>query len=254
MRSVKVIGVGMGNPRHLTAEAVDAIRSVDAFLILEKGSAADELADLRRDLCRSVAGASSCRFVQVPDPPRDRSSEEYVGAVRDWTAARSSVLLEAMETDLLPGQIAGILAWGDPAFYDSTLRVLEEGRRSGALQVEVVPGISSIQMLAAAHRISLTRVGRPLQVTTGRRLAEDGVPPGCDDVVVMLDGHCSFRYLDPDGLHIYWGADLGGPQQALVAGDLAEVADTIVARRAEVRARRGWVMDTYLIRRGVTER
>src|SRR3712207_7026936 len=41
--------------------------------------------------------------------------------------------------------------------------------------------------LAAAHRIPLNRVGRPFAVTTGRRLADEGPPPGVDDVVVMLD-------------------------------------------------------------------
>ncbi|MHB1582241.1 MAG: precorrin-6A synthase (deacetylating) [Acidimicrobiales bacterium] len=254
MRTVKVIGVGMGNPRHLTQDARDALRSVDVFFVLEKGSAADELAALRRDLCRAVIGPGDHRFVTVPDPPRDRSTTAYARAVQDWTAARSHLLLGAMEAHLGPGQIAGILAWGDPAFYDSTLRVLDTGRASGCLEVEVLPGISSIQMLAAAHRISLTRVGRPLQVTTGRRLAEEGFPPGCHDVVVMLDGRCSFQHVDPDGMRIYWGADLGGPDQTIVSGELGEVADAIVARRAEIRSRRGWVMDTYLLRRDIAHR
>ena len=254
MRTVKVIGVGMGDPRHLTGSAIDALRSVDVFFLLEKGSAADELSARRRDLCRSVIGAGSYRFVQLPDPPRDRVAADYVQAVRDWTLARGDVLLGAIEAHLRPGQTAGILAWGDPAFYDSTLRVLDAGRLAGRLEVEVVPGISSIQMLAAAHRISLTRVGRPLQVTTGRRLAEDGFPAGCDDVVVMLDGQCSFRCLEPEGVGIYWGADLGGPDQVLVSGELREVAETIVARRAQIRALRGWVMDTYLLRRGIPDR
>ncbi|MST32973.1 precorrin-6A synthase (deacetylating) [Acidimicrobiaceae bacterium USS-CC1] len=251
MRTVEVIGVGMGNPRHLTQQAVDALRRVDAFFVLEKGSAADELAELRRDLCRAVIGTGDYRLVAVPDPPRDRSATAYAQAVEDWTAARGEVLLDTMEAHLEPGQTAGILAWGDPAFYDSTLRVLDGGRATGRLEVEVVPGISSIQMLAAAHRISLTRVGQPLQVTTGRRLAEEGFPPGCHDVVVMLDGACSFQHVDPGGVDIYWGADLGGPDQAVIAGGLGEVGDAILARRAEIRSRRGWVMDTYLLRRDV---
>lgn len=249
-----MIGVGMGNPRHLTAQAVEALRSVDVFFVLEKGSAADELAVRRRDLCRSVIGTGPYRFVPVPDPPRDRVTAQYEQAVRDWTAARGDVLLDAIGADLRPGQTAGILAWGDPAFYDSTLRVLDAGRQAGRLEVEVVPGISSIQMLAAAHRISLTRVGRPLQVTTGRRLAEDGFPAGCDDVVVMLDGRCSFRHVDPVGIHIYWGADLSGPDEVIASGGLAETAETIVAQRDEIRARRGWVMDTYLLRRSAPNR
>jgi len=251
MRTVKVIGVGMGDPRHLTAQAVDALRLVDVFFVLEKGSAADELAELRRGLCEAVIGIGHHRFVTVADPPRDRSTTKYAQAVEDWTVARREVLLHTMEAHLEDGQTAGILAWGDPAFYDSTLRVLEIGRTTGLLDVEVIPGISSIQMLAAAHRISLTRVGRPLQVTTGRRLAEEGFPVGCDDVVVMLDGRCSFQHLDPDGVDIYWGADLGGPDETTVAGALGEAADAIVARRAEIRRRRGWVMDTYLLRREI---
>ena len=249
MRKVKVIGVGMGDPRQLTAEAVDALRSVDVFFALEKGSAADELVERRRELCKAVIGTDDYRFVTVPDPPRDRSTTAYVEAVRDWTAARRDVLLHTMEAHLGPGQTAGILAWGDPAFYDSTLRVLDAARAPGHLEVEVIPGISSLQMLAAAHRISLTRVGRPLLVTTGRRLAEEGFPPGCQDLVVMLDGGCSFQHLDPDGVHIYWGADLGGPEQAIVSGELRQAAPIILARRAELRSRRGWVMDTYLLRR-----
>ncbi|MDA8290932.1 MAG: precorrin-6A synthase (deacetylating) [Actinomycetota bacterium] len=254
MRTVKVIGVGMGNPRQLTAEAVDALRSVDVFFVLEKGSAADELAERRRDLCTAVVGAGDHRFVTVPDPARDRSAAGYAEAVQEWTAARSDVLLDAVEAHLQPGQTAGILAWGDPSLYDSTLRVLDAGRSTGRLQVEVTPGISSIQLLAAAHGISLTRVGRPLQVTTGRRLADEGFPSGCDDVVVMLDGLCSFQHVDPDGVRIYWGADLGGPDQAIVSGELGEVADAILARRAEIRSRRGWVMDTYLLRRRIPRR
>lgn len=244
----------MGNPRHLTVEAVEALRRVDVFFVLEKDSAADELVARRRDLCRAVIGDGSYRFVPLADPPRDRVTADYAQAVRDWTVARGQVLLDAMEADLRPDQTAGILAWGDPAFYDSALRVLDAGRRAGQLEVEVIPGVSSIQMLAAAHRISLTRVGRPLQVTTGRRLAEDGFPAGCDDVVVMLDGDCSFRHIDPEGVRIYWGADLGGPDQVILAGRLAETAETIVDRRAEIRARRGWVMDTYLLRRTIPDR
>lgn len=254
MRKVEVIGVGMGNPSQLTADAVAALRKVDVFFVLEKGSAADELARLRLALCRAVLGTGSYRFVCVPDPPRDRVSANYEQAVKDWTVARGDALLEAMEAHLQAGQTAGILAWGDPAFYDSTLRVLDAARQAGRVDVEVVPGISSIQMLAAAHCMSLTRVGRPLQVTTGRRLAEDGFPTGCDDVVVMLDGNCSFRYLDPEGINIYWGVDLGGPHQVILSGRLGAVAQKIMATRAEIRDRRGWAMDTYVLRRGIADR
>jgi len=150
--------------------------------------------------------------------------------------------------ELGPAARGGLLAWGDPAFYDSTLRVLDA--LPDPVDVEVIPGLSSMQMLAAAHRISLTRVGRPVQVTTGRCLAASGFPPDCDDVVVMLDAECSFRDVDHVGVTIYWGAYLGSAHQILISGELAAVAHQIVAARADAKLRRGWVMDTYLLRRG----
>jgi len=244
---IKVIGIGLGEPEHLTAQAVAALNSVDAVVVLEKGSAADELVRLRRELCRKVITSRPYRFVELADPRRDRDGPDYEQSVSDWTAARASLLSTALAAEVGPDGCAGLLAWGDPAFYDSTLRVCEA--LSEPVEVEVVPGLSSIQVLAAAHRISLTRVGRPLQLTTGRRLAAGGFPPGCDDVVVMLDGECTFRRLDPAGITIYWGAHLASADQVLVAGKLAAVAEEIVAARADARAKRGYVMDTYLLRR-----
>jgi precorrin-6A synthase len=49
-------------------------------------------------------------------------------------------------------------------------------------------------------------------------------------------------------LLIYWGAQLGLPDEALVSGRLAEVIDEIQTTREAVRAIRGWVMDIYLLR------
>ena len=70
------------------------------------------------------------------------------------------------------------------------------------------------------------------------------------DVVVMLDGDLACGQLverHPD-LQIYWGAQLGLPDEALVAGRLISVIDDILRIRGRIRAARGWVMDTYLLR------
>jgi precorrin-6A synthase len=69
-------------------------------------------------------------------------------------------------------------------------------------------------------------------------------------VVVMLDGDLACaalvgRFAD---LMIYWGAQLGLDDEALVSGRLSEVIDDIRTRRAAIRTARGWVMDTYLLR------
>lgn len=251
MRTVLVIGIGLGRPDQVTLDAVAALNRVDVFFGVEKETAADELVGLRRAVCERHATTRPYRWVNAPDPERDRAPRSYDRAVADWTTARAQVYESMLRAELADGGCGAFLAWGDPAFYDSTLRVLDEVRAAGRLplKIEVVPGISSVQALAAAHRISLTQVGRPLVLTTGRRLRAEGWPADADDVVVMLDGDTAFAGIPPQGLTIYWGAYLGSEEEILVAGELVAVRDDIVARRNEARARRGWIMDIYLLRR-----
>ena len=114
--------------------------------------------------------------------------------------------------------------------------------------MHVVPGITSLQVLAAAHRVTFTGVGEPVHVTTGRRLL-GGMPEGLDDVLVMLDGSGAFERLTDADLDIYWGAYLGMPDELLVSGDLQERKAEIAELRAAARDRKGWIMDSYLLRR-----
>jgi len=66
----------------------------------------------------------------------------------------------------------------------------------------------------------------------------------------MLDGElaCAGLIRDHPDLEIYWGAQLGLRDEVLVRGRLAAVIEEIRTRRQAVRAARGWVMDTYLLR------
>ncbi len=64
----------------------------------------------------------------------------------------------------------------------------------------------------------------------------------------MLDGELAFRTVDQD-MDIYWGAYLGTPDELLISGRLVDVAGEIEKVRAEARARKGWIMDTYLLKR-----
>ena len=73
------------------------------------------------------------------------------------------------------------------------MRIVEQLRDAGIdLAVEVFPGISSIQLLAARHRMILNIVGGPIHVTTGRRLLAE-FTPALGTVVVMLDGDLDLR-------------------------------------------------------------
>lgn len=253
--TVWVIGIGSGQPGHLTGEAVAAMNTVDLFLVADKGEAKHDLAELRAHLCATVIGHDRYRVVEVEDPPRDRTSDDYGAAVRRWHADRVDRYRGVIADHLPAGGTVGFLVWGDPAFYDSTIRIAESLAESLAradLEVElrVVPGLSSLQLLAAAHRIVLNRIGRPVHVTTGRRLlAEYTAELG--DVVVLLDGGLTAAELvqqHPDVI-IFWGAQLGLADECLVSGRLADVIEDIRRERARIRDQRGWILDTYLLRR-----
>ena len=65
----------------------------------------------------------------------------------------------------------------------------------------------------------------------------------------MLDADCAFRRFADEPVDIYWGAYVGTQDEILIAGAVAEVMDEIERVRAEARERKGWIMDTYLLRR-----
>ncbi len=240
-RRVRIIGIGSGDPDQLTGDAVEALRS-SAFVIAADKGEDDPLLAVRRALCDRYG----VPLVAVPDPERDRDDPaDYPAAVRDWHAARVDAY--ARELAGRPGDVA-FLVWGDPAFYDSTLRIVEDLAERLPINYDVIPGISSPQLLAARHRMVLHQVGQPILVTTGRRLGE-AVEAGHDNIVVMLDGGLACLDLDRDDWQIWWGANLGAAEEMLVAGPLVEVAEELKRARAEAKARAGWVMDTYLLRR-----
>jgi precorrin-6A synthase len=245
MTTLHLVGIGTGNPDHLTAQAVRALNAADLILIPHKGDAKSDLADLRRAIVAQVVTAP----VQVAEydvPTRD-GRDDYLGAVSDWHDAIAAEWTAAIATYLPGGGQVALLVWGDPSLYDSTLRI---AARLPAVTVQVVPGITSLQVLTAAHAIPLNTLGAPVVITTGRQLRNGGWPAGADTVVVMLDSGGAFEVLDPAGVNIWWGAYVGMPEQVLMAGPLAQVGAQIVAARAALRAAHGWIMDIYLMRRG----
>jgi precorrin-6A synthase len=249
MRRVLVIGIGAGDPEHLTVQAIGALNAADAIFVIDKPGERHELVRLRRQICDRFIEGGSPRIVEVPDPQRDRAAPAYREAVESWRSQRADIWEALIGDELGEDDCGAFLVWGDPALYDSTLSVIDEilARGGVAFEHEVIPGISSVQALAARHRVALNRVGRPIHITTGRRLAER-FPADADDVVVMLDANCAFRHVDGD-TEIFWGAYVGTQDEILIAGKLREVAGEIERVRAEARERKGWIMDSYLLRR-----
>jgi precorrin-6A synthase len=254
MKTILIIGIGAGDPDYITVQAAKALNRVDVFFLMDKGPAKQKLRALREELCRQHIRGRTYRFAEADSPPRDTAPADYRACVDELNREKQDVFARMIAGEMADGETAGILVWGDPMLYDSTIRNIEAIATGGRAQIEyeVIPGITAVQALAARHRIPLNRIAEPVLFTTGRKLAE-GFPPGVDSVVVLLDGEDTFRRFADSKVHgdmeIYWGAYLGTPDEILIAGKLADVADEIHRRRAEARKANGWIMDTYLIRR-----
>lgn len=252
MREVLVIGIGAGDPDYVTAQAVAALNRVGVFFVVDKGQAKDELLALRRLICERYIDGDGYRFVEIRDPERDRAATAYEGAVQDWLGRRTELFEQAVASELGDDGVGAFLVWGDPTLYDGTIRILDRmtDRGNVAFSFDVIPGISAVQALVARHRIPMNRIGEPILITPARRIAR-GLPAGFDNVFVMLDAGFAAAQLADDDVDIFWGAYLGTPDEVLVAGALQEVAGRIEHTRAELRAAKGWIMDTYLLRRRV---
>jgi precorrin-6A synthase len=247
VRSLLLIGIGTGNPDHVTVQAVEALNRAEVFFVVDKGEAKAELLELREVILRRhVRDRTGYRVVEIPDPPRDRQAAGYAGAVADWHERRAELFEAAIERELGEDGVGAFLVWGDPSLYDSTLRVLDRIRARGRVRFdcEVIAGITSVQALTAAHQLPLNRIGEPIVITPARRLS-----PDVDNAVVMLDAGFAAAAFDDPALTVYWGAYLGTSDQVIIAGPLPEVAPEIERTKAQLREKHGWIMDTYLLRR-----
>ena len=250
MRRLKLIGIGAGNPDYITVQAINALQHVDVIFVTDKGEDTADLLRARKDVCERYMGAKPYRIVEIQDPKRDRTSDSYRAAVGAWHGQRAALYEKNIREHLAENECGAFLVWGDPSLYDSTLRIIDQvaALNSAEFEWEIIPGITSLQALAARHKIALNEIGEPIHITTGRGLAGEQLRNGIN-VLVMLDGNCSFKELRHDDIDIFWGAYLGTPDEILLSGKLGELSERIEQVRARARNEKGWIMDTYLLRK-----
>ncbi len=217
MKKILIIGIGVGNPDYVTIQAVKALNQVDVFFIMDKGPAKEKLIALRKEICQRFIERETYRFVDAPSPERTQDAADYRSSIDDLNREKQAVFERLISEEMADGECGAFLTWGDPTLYDSTIRIIEAIAASGGgeFDYEVIPGVSSVQALAARHKTTLNRIGGSIEITTGRKIAE-GFPDGVDSVVVMLDADNAYkRFVDQD-IDIYWGAYVGSPDEILI--------------------------------------
>lgn len=249
MRTILVIGIGAGNPDYLTVQAINAMNRTEVFFIPDKGLEKSGLNTIRLGMLDRFVTEKRYRLVDFAIPSRRQADTPgYRDAVQEWRD-KLEAAYQAMFAELGEDGTGAFLVWGDPTLYDGTLRILKDMQAAGwSLEIEVIPGISAPQALAAQHQVTLNRVGEAVTITTGRRVGA-GEADGLTSAVVMLDNHQALRRFADDGTEIFWGAYLGTADEILVAGKVREVMDEIDRVRTAAQAENGWIMDTYMLRK-----
>ena len=115
MRRMTVIGIGAGDPDHVTVQAIKALNDVDVFFVVQKAGERQDLVELRRQILERYVEQPAYRVVEVQDPERDRTAPGYGQAVEDWRRRRADVWEQAIRDELADGQRGAFLVWGDPA-------------------------------------------------------------------------------------------------------------------------------------------
>ena len=250
MKKILIIGIGAGNPDYITIQAINALNQVDVFFLMDKGAAKDRLVELRKEICERFITDRNYRFAQATSPELVIGQPDLKASVDELNRDKQIVFERLITEEMSDGECGAFLVWGDPTLYDSTIRIVEAIAAAGRcpLEFEVIPGISSVQALAAKHRVPLNRIGQPIEITTGRNMAE-GFPNHVDSVVVMLDAEGVYRQFAAQDIDIFWGAYVGTGDEILISGKLKDVADEIDRVRKEARHAHGWIMDSYLMRR-----
>ncbi|MCL4456971.1 MAG: precorrin-6A synthase (deacetylating) [Nitrospirae bacterium] len=253
MKKIYLIGIGTGNPEHLTIQAINTFKKVNVFFILEKESEKNEdLVNLRKGILQRYLPDGKYRVITVKIPERKKGGRElevYKERVASWRKQKAEIISNLIKQEIADGETGAILIWGDPALYDGHIEILNYILKEEWVdfEFEVIPGITSMQVLTARHKIPLNFIGESIRITTGRRLKEIH-PNDVKNSVVLLDNYLTYRNFSDTDLHIYWGGYLGTEEEILISGRLNEVLDEIIRTRNEAKKNNGWIMETYILR------
>ena len=248
MKKIYLIGIGPGTPDYLTVQAIEAMKGVDVFFFLEKRKGDEDFLKIRREILERYLDSGTYRVVSARIPKRKKGGN-YVEEVKAWREEVAEVVAGLIKNEMEEGENAALLIWGDPSLYDGHLEMLQHILKRGVIdfEYEVIPGITSIQLLAARHKIPLNRIGEPIVITTARKLKE------CEtdeviNTVVLLDSRATFKRFEDTDIDIYWGGYLGTEDEILLSGKLRDIIKDLERIRIEAKKKKGWLMDTYILR------
>ena len=211
------IGVGPGDPELVTVKAVRALLSCDVILVPATEASGDDPGRAEA-IVASACPETADRLKRVPFSMADRTGVTKRRAAAWQLAAAAAVrAFEAGATRV------GFATIGDPSVYSTFSYLASSVREKVAdLRVEVIPGITAMQALAAASRTPLVEGDEVLALVPLKRGIEPllKVAEVADTCVVYKAG----RYLPELRAHLaeigddaVAGIDVGLPAEQISA-------------------------------------
>ena len=103
-----LVGIGTGNPDHVTQQAVNILRCSDIIMVPRKGSEKGDLANLRYQICDQLLGEKPPAIFEF-DIPKRSSEGDYLEAVEQWHEAIANV---PAPEEKLKGKIVDVVEKG----------------------------------------------------------------------------------------------------------------------------------------------
>ncbi len=244
--NIYLIGIGTGNIEHITLAAIEALKKADLIILPRKKNDAIDLLNLRKEICKKILKPKSKNIKEFIIPERKKKIE-YIESVEIWHNKISQAWNDSIVNYQGKKNNVALLIWGDPMLYDSSIKIAR--KIVDESKIHIISGISSLQALAAAHKITINDIGGQILITTGRLLRKKGRLFNEKKAIIMLDGECSFQYINKSNYFIWWGAYLGMKNEITFKGELESLSKKIIIARKNERNKNGWIMDTYLLER-----
>ncbi|ADU46724.1 GNAT family N-acetyltransferase [Intrasporangium calvum] len=242
---IHLVGIGLGDRAHLTGAGVAALDTLDVFVVLEPGAAAQ-----RELLAAVLTDPGAHRFIEPTAHPSEPGS---VGSPAAYGVGSVSERVTAIVRELgelaPPAATVGLLVPGVPALEAAAHELATALADRLGIGVAITPGVGAAQLLAARHGITLGRDGTGVHAISGQHLV-DTYQPHDGDAVVVADAELrclELAELYPD-LEVFWGAHLDRDDEVLVSGRLGDLAATLTAARRRAEDASGWLLDAYVVR------
>jgi precorrin-2/cobalt-factor-2 C20-methyltransferase len=205
------VGVGPGDPEHLTLKALRALKEADQVFVPDGGRAAEIVAE------------------HVAVEPLTFAMSDVGAREQHWERAAARI-----------AQTQGTAAFatiGDPNLYSTFTYVANAVRRLvPGVEIETVPGITAMQDLASRTGLVLAEGDETLALvpyTAGDGKLREALQRS-DTVIVYKGGRhlpAVLKAVSDAGRSATYGEELGRPCQTLVAPDgKAPYFSTVIAR------------------------